>query len=118
MGVAAAVVLELLEMSSIMTLCMLPVSVALWHVGSRPTLPLPVPLLPLLVAPPGWPCSWLAFRMFSGLWANTGDGGMRSMAGMPSSRVRWPPLKMFGGLSSDGDGGLGGYIEMGDVEFK
>lgn len=53
MGVAAAVVLELLEMSSIMTLCMLPVSVALWHVGSRPTLPLPVPLLPLLVAPPG-----------------------------------------------------------------
>lgn len=52
MGVAAAVVLELLEMSSMMTLCMLLVSVAL-QVGKRPTLPLTLPLLPLLVAPPG-----------------------------------------------------------------
>lgn len=92
MGVAAAaaVELELFEMSSMIRLCMLPVE-------------LPGP-------PPGTPTpSWLAFRMFRGLWARTGDGGMRSMEGMPSSRLRWPPLKMFGGRSSEGEGELGGW---------
>lgn len=91
MGVAAAVELELFEMSSMITLCMLLELPAV--LGTPPPMPTP---------------SWLALRIFRGLWDSTGEGGMRSMEGMPSSRLRCPPVKMFGGRKSDGEGGLGG----------
>lgn len=88
---------EFFEISSMTTLCIL--LLLLRALGSKLLLlDTKLQLLRLVLLP----CSWLAFSIFNGLCVNTGDGGIRSIDGMPSSSERWPPLKMVGGLSSDG----------------
>lgn len=91
---------EFFEISSMTTLCIL--LLLLRALGSKLLLLVTkLQLLRLVLLP----CSWLAFSIFNGLCVSTGDGGIRSIDGMPSSSERWPPLKRVGGLSSDGEPG-------------